>query len=92
MYSAVAEDAEEFEGEVREKKDDKEDIYANEDVSVERNFHICTEEECVCDDSRVYENIEKMSDSPDTLWNHGFDPTREDKDDESVESHDAKGK
>ena len=92
MYSAAAEDVGEFESEVREKKDDKEGIYADEDVSVERNFHIRTKEEYMCDNSCVYEDIEEMSDSPDTLRNHGFDPTREDKNDESVECHDSKGK
>lgn len=43
------------------------------------------------DDGGVYENIEEVGDSPEALRDHGFDPTGDDKHDESVECEDAKG-
>lgn len=85
----VADDSGEFEGEVYEEKRHEEYIGADEDVSVEGDFHIGAEKECMTDDGNIHEYVEEMRDAPEALRDHGLDPAGEDENDKSVKCHDT---
>lgn len=90
-YYGAADGAGEFEGEVDKEECHEEYVGADETISIEGNLHIGAKEEGMSDDGNVYEDIEKVRDSPEALGDHGFDPTGDDEHDESVEREDAEG-
>jgi len=80
-----------FQNEVEEEEHNEKNIRGDEDISIEKNFHIGTEKESVCDNGDVDENVEEVRDAPHFLRDHRLEPTRENENRETIERHDAKG-